>query len=246
MRIPKNLMVVSPVPEAAAHRAVTPLMLTAATAALIGAPTLALATPTGPYRLAFITDENYAATSSDIATYNSDVTAAAGDNAALPSTMWYAIASVPGTSAFSNITGCAGCSSAVPIYLVDGVTLVGTSVSDMFAATEAAISEDQFGNENDAGGNGLYVWTGSNADGSADLGAELGSAATTAQLGLNSPASLEFDLPGFQFTDTNALPLYAISGVIDAPEPASLSILGISGIALAAARRRRRRQQAGQ
>jgi hypothetical protein len=190
-----------------------------------------------PYRLVFITDETYDATSASIATYNSDVTTAAADNSGLPATSWYAIASVPGLSAEQNVTSCAGCDDSVPIYLVDG-TFVAGSVADLFSdSASSMINEDQFGDAD-----GGYIWTGSNADGSAFDGDELGSEfPEIGDPGFGYPNEFAWTT----FDSGNQFSLYAISGVIDAPEPASASVLALGGFALAAARRRRRRVMPG-
>ena len=139
-------------------------------------PTVALASE---YRLAFVTDDTTDATSSDITTYNSFVTAEAALNLSLPSTTWTAIASTSGVNAATNISCGSACDSNVPIFLVDG-TEVATSAAALFAgAILNPIDEDENGNLLYG-----YVWTGSNADGTAATGNELGS--STPVLGLNS------------------------------------------------------------
>jgi hypothetical protein len=215
-------------PALAASWCLTPLITTAA---LLGAPALATAAPIGPYRLAFIAHEGYSATSTSIIDYNNDVADSAAQNTDLPVASWYAIASVPGYSAVENITSCPGCDGAVPIYLVDG-TFLANSVADLFAGDDSNfITEDQYGDEAD----NYYVWIGSNPDGSAVDGNELG---TDFPVWTFSPG---FSGDAGPWNSEDEFALYAISDVINAPEPASASLLAVGGLALAGVRRRRRR-----
>jgi hypothetical protein len=85
--------------------------VSAATALLIGVPTV---THAAAYRLAFLTQDFFDATSSSISTYNADVTAEAALNGSLPSASWMALASVVGTSAASNVS-CGGTCDTLPM-----------------------------------------------------------------------------------------------------------------------------------
>ncbi|MGH7043724.1 MAG: PEP-CTERM sorting domain-containing protein, partial [Acetobacteraceae bacterium] len=217
------------------------LMASAIAVGILGAPALVWAgTFTAPpglapgqaYRLVFETSTTTEATSTAISTYNSFVTAAAGNNSALPSTTWAAIASTADVDAVTN-TACipAGC-AADPIYLVDG-TEVAASLADFFAGTLLnAIDLDESG-----ASNGGYAWTGSNSDGTADSGATLGTADPV--IGIPGAGN---GLYNFLLDQTDLYSLYAISAPIEVtgvPEPASWALL-LTGTMLLAARRWRR------
>jgi hypothetical protein len=152
---------------------------------LLGVSDIALASPGAvfvapagvtDYRLAFVTDDTTmagtsSAVNSSISTYNAFVTADAANNPNLPTTTWSAIVSTATMSATANIFCGSHCNASVPIYPVDGTTLVATSATALFAGTILnAIDKD----ENGIGTSASYVWTGSNADGTAASGNELG------------------------------------------------------------------------
>jgi hypothetical protein len=194
------------------------------------------------YRLAFVTDETRAgstlANSSDIADYNLFAASNASNNTSLPATTWKAIVSTAAMSAGSNISCGATCDANVPIFLVDG-TEVATSTINLFDASGGilhVIDEDPNGSVVNA-----YVWTGSNSDGTADTGHELGS--IDPMTGFNVDPSV---MLSFETNDSNdaAMPIYAISGELSAiPEPASLSLLAFGGMVMGLARKLRRRRR---
>lgn len=222
-----------------ANRAVPLLGVSAAIVGLLGLPVAAHATfipPTnGPYRLVFVTSTKTKATSTDISTYNSFVTTAAGLNASLPDTSWAAIVSTAATSALSNvdsICSTVSCQDA-PIYLVDG-TLVASSQSVFFGGTlahapDATETGAAYSTASD------YVWTGSTSSGGIKTGQAMGS------------ASVEVGGPRFYldtstfFSASDSYPLYAISGEVGVPEPASGALLLVGGVATGLVRRRRKR-----
>lgn len=227
------------------------LLLLGASFAIAGlaAPGLARAEPfvfTPPagvsaYRLAFLTDATTDATSGDIATYNALVASEAALNLGLPAASWTAIASTASISAAANIACGAGCTANDPIFLVDG-TEVATSTAALFAgAILHTIDENATGASSNA-----YVWTGSNNDGSAAVGSELGSgnpitgeSSEFLYLILGQNLLLNQGLaPG----STATFPLYAISGEITVPEPMSASIFGLGAIAAGLTRLTRRRR----
>jgi hypothetical protein len=186
------------------------------------------------YRLAFVTDDKANGFSTNIASYNSFVTADAANNPSLPSTTWTAIASTASISASSNISCGGACSNLVPIFLIDG-TEVATSADAMFSgAILNTIDETENGVLSSS-----YVWTGSNADGSAATGHEMGSTGPVA--GTDSSANFMFDV--ITGTADASLPLYAISGKISVvPEPTSLSLLAFGGVVAGLLRKRGRRR----
>jgi hypothetical protein len=220
-------------------RAAVLLQLSTATALLFGTSTLAYADfipPAGvtAYRLAFISaDATQPATSSSITTYNNFVTSEAAQNSSLPSTIWTAIASTADESALTNIS-CGELCNSLPIYLVNG-TEVAVSSASLFAGDgSSTIDADQFGNPN-----GGYAWTGTNNNGTAATGNELGSDDPM----LGSPdfgSSNQFAL----FTDdasASEFSIYAISGEIQTtvPEPASGAALLFGGLVVTRVFRRR-------
>ena len=189
------------------------------------------------YRLVFVTSSAYDATATTISTYNNDVTGDAAANTALPATTWAAIASTAGTAATTN-TACAiaGCAND-PLFMVDG-TEVAATLADFFAGT-TAITVTEAGSAYPGG----YVWTGSNADGTAATGNELG--ATYPEVGAPSGFGSNNGLAA-GITNQKAIlqSLYAISAplvVTATPEPASAPLLAVGAALLAALGLRRRR-----
>ncbi len=157
-------------------RAATLARVSAITAALIGAPTLAKAdpffvAPTGvaTYRLLFVSTTTTAATSADLGHYDAIAAGDAAMNTALPTTNWRAIISTGSVDAINHISCGLACDSSVPIYLVDG-RQVATSTASFFTnsllSSGGSVSypdETQFGSLVA----GQYVWTGSSYDGKA-------------------------------------------------------------------------------
>jgi hypothetical protein len=196
------------------------------------------------YRLAFVTDQTTTATSSVIETYNLFAASNALTNTNLPSTVWTAIVSTSATSAANNVSCGAACDASVPIFLIDG-TEVATSTINLFGGSSGivnTIDEDQNGSaEDDA-----YVWTGSNTDGTAAAGLQMGT--STPMTGWNIDSGLMLDFSSSD--DSDPLPIYVISGELSedvsaAPEPASLSLLAFGGIAMALSQKFRRRRRTG-
>jgi hypothetical protein len=86
---------------------------------------------------------------------------------------------------------------------------------------------------------GNYVWTGSNSNGTAASGTELGS--SEPMTGWNVTPSLMLSFA--RLDNTEPLPIYAISGELSAvPEPATQSLLACDGMAIALARKLPRRR----
>jgi len=222
-------------------RAFVPWLSTAITVVcLVGMPTVALASVFVPppgvteYRLAFVTDGTITGTSSFVGTYNSFVATEAATDTSLPNTTWTAIAGTPGVSAASNVSCGSVCNNNVPIYLVDG-TLVASSTASFF-------SNGLLGNINEDGkGAAVSVlameWVGSNMDGTAAQGNELGS---------NIPVAYSADDHTVTFFNVNndPLQLFALSGELDVaaavPEPSTwaMMILGFAGVGFMAYRRK--------
>ena len=183
--------------------------------------------PPGPYRLAFVTSTTTNATSSDIATYNAFVTAAASTEPALLAlpTTWSAIGSTAAVSAISNTmtdpspVGATG----VPIYTVTGVKIADHYDDLWDDSLDASLSVTQSGSSYSG-----FVWTGSLSSGVAktplgdDYSPTLGDALATDFLWQDS-------------SSTNAItinPLYAISGELmgsAVPEPSAFLCVGLIG-----------------
>jgi hypothetical protein len=185
--------------------------------------------PPGPYRLAFVTSTTTNATSSDIATYNAFVTAAANTEPALMAlpTTWSAIGSTATVSAISNTMTDPGPDAAptgVPIYTVTGVKIADHYDDLWDDSLDAPLSVTQSG-----GSYSGFVWTGSISSGLAKI--PLGSLEEFPTLG----DSLGTDFTWLDFSSTNAItinPLYAISGVLvgsAVPEPSAFLCVGLVG-----------------
>ena len=236
--------------ESAASCGATWLGATVAAMCLLGVPGMALADSFTPpagvtdYRLAFVTDDTTDATSTTISDYNTFVTDDAANNRSLPATTWTAIASTPstdgGVDAATNISCGTLCDETVPIFLVDGTTEVAASTDDLLSPSSImnVIDEDENGNATQYS----YVWTGSNADGTAATGNELGSSTPVFGNPFYDGGYNMIDLgPDFFDGSSDEFPLYAISGEISSavPEPATLSLLAFGGAVLGLLRRRR-------
>ena len=182
--------------------------------------------PGDQYRLAFVTSATRDSTSSNIADYNDFVTATAN---AVPEllalgTPWTAIASTSTTDARDNTGTDPGSEVGVGIYLlndtliaVDNIDLWDGYVSVPFDVTEVGTKGDQ-----------VSVWTGTQADGTADsvLGVGLSTGGST--------AATQFQWIGYSlFESSSLLPIYAISATLTVvPEPGTATLLTLGLIAL--------------
>jgi hypothetical protein len=139
-------------------------------------------------------------------------------------------------SAATNISCGATCDANVPIFLVDGIE-VATSTLNLFGGSKGIMNViDEYPN---GGSVGNYVWTGSNSNGTAASGTELGS--SEPMTGWNVTPSLMLSFA--RLDNTEPLPIYAISGELSAvPEPATQSLLACDGMAIALARKLPRRR----
>ena len=217
---------------------------------------ISLSTPAGlsagdSFRFVFVTDGTTDATSTDINSYNSFVNVqAAGATYNGSVVSWDAIASTPTVNAIDNV----GQSPISGVYLTDGTLVTPTTTaSGLWSGTILhTIDETLTGGPPET-----VVWTGTNADGVATPGFELGGAQGFAIIGGTSFTNAGWAAEDGQFV-TAQLPMYGISQVlvvpaaVAVPEPSTLLTAGsgiIAGIAFGWSRRRReerRRRPVGQ
>jgi PEP-CTERM motif len=183
--------------------------------------------PGDEYRLVFVTSTTRDATSTNIADYNAFVSAAANTQQVLVAlgTTWTAIASTGAVDARDNTGTNPFVVTGVPIYLLDGVSLVANDNADLW---DAAIANPIMINESGAALNTL-VWTGTTRFGIAGpgfpQGSPLGSVTNDVIRGISSSVGPSW----VDGTGTPAAALssfYALSGVLIAPtvvpEPGTL------------------------
>jgi hypothetical protein len=180
-----------------------------------------------PYYLAFVTENNHPAGSSSISTYNAFVQSEAALNPSLTGTSsgvtYNAIASTFGTNVKTNM----GLTPGVPVYLLDGATVVSTvdGIGWLGSSLNSAINITQYGTAPVATPIAYpYVWTGTDPNGD------------TAVNPLDGPFAPRMGTWFFSTTDwvsysnTNVaatLRFYGISSLLHVPavpEPSSLVI----------------------
>jgi hypothetical protein len=226
---------------AATAAVATPITLTAP-----GDPSL---NPGDQFRFLFVTSGSIDATSADIATYNSFVTAQAGGATYRGATVnWKAIASTDTVDARDNV---GGFGTAVPVYLVNGTQVAADMTHDMSGLGDGLWNSDLFA----AAGIGIdstpvssTVWSGSYYDGtknSPDGLYPLGNAD-----GSNFAITGRSGFAGGWVTISLAslatqYPMYGLSEaltVAPVPEPSSMALaaFGIAAAGLAAWRRKGR------
>lgn len=232
--------------SAASVAALSLLLLGSLTARAAIITTPAGLQPGDQFRIFYVTGNVSSATSTDIATYNSTVNTQAGGATYNGATVtWSAIASTSSVSAINNV----GVYN-VPVYLTTGVLLAtsdGTSSGGLWAGTLLAQT-----NRGITGNNlGVFVWTGTNPDGSKDPNYPLGNNVTfSPQLGVTNEPFTTFgrwvDIgPTGNPNGYNTLQaLYGISEVLTVvPEPTTfvLGVLGLLGLGCVALRKKHRR-----
>jgi len=223
------------------------LVVVVALAAFAGS---AFAQPQEPYRLAFVTMPAYQANETNIAVYNQWMQEEAdfagigmGSGLGDGDTSWFVLGSTAEVDARDN-TGTNPLTDGVgvPVYLVDGTTLIANNNADLWDG-EIAHAIDQLANGGAPAH--LWAWSGTYSDGTAvtpeqSYGGPLGSPVNgeVSQGSGNNPTGgwiyLQFYLSDNPDT---ALPMYAISEII--PEPATMSLLAIGGLTLFRRRRNR-------
>ena len=209
--------------------------------AVFAAP--AFAQPSGPYRLAFATMPAYQATETDITVYNQWMqeeadAAGIGIGGTYGDLKWNVIGSTAEVDARDNTGTNSG--AGVPIYLVDGTTLIANDNADLWDG-EIAHAIDQLANGGAPAH--LWAWSGTFSDGTAvtpeqSYGGPLGSP-VNGEVSQGSGGNTTGGWLYLQFylsdDPTKSLPLYAMSEVI--PEPATMFLLGLGGLAMLRRRR---------
>ena len=230
------------------RRAVPPLLqMSAAVAALLVTPSLAHAN----YRLVFLANAEIIPGSpgvqgsdSFIADYNNYVGYAAGvPGSKVPTGLtWSAIVSTQAVNAVTNLDAtCDATCQSLPIYLLDA-SEVAASQADLFGAGGGPLEGIPI-NQNGVSSGYNFAWTGSNSDGTAATGFELGSSSPAIGFA-EVPSAL---ISGGSIPSLNYEPVYAISNEIVGdpqnflvPEPVSGTALLIGGLVVTRVFRRRR------
>ncbi|MDP6546722.1 MAG: PEP-CTERM sorting domain-containing protein [Phycisphaerae bacterium] len=192
------------------------------------------------YRLVFVTDGADKADNTSIAYYNAFVTAQANLSAELAAlgTTWKVIGSTTSVNARTNTGTSSG--TGVPIYRLDG-TVVADNYFDLWdGSIDADINVNQYGIS--LADSTVRVHTGTQTNGAMKSGRPLGSNLLgTATYGGFSPSALR-DRDWVQWNSSwppTQYPFYAMSDVIEAPEPATMSMLALGGLAILKRRRRK-------
>ena len=193
----------------------------------------------GPYRLAFITSTNTGCQYTDIADYNAQMQALADAAGIGGDVDWFVIGSTSLVDARDNTGTNPLVETGVPIYLVDGITKVADDNADLWDGdVDHIIDQDEYGNAKTS-----WPHTGTYLDGT------VSDPSSTEYLtyggGLDDPSQIAQGNGGAvdqwiwristQRPPSQELPLYAMSEVI--PEPATICLLGLGGLALLRRRR---------
>lgn len=203
--------------------------------------------PGDDFRLLFFTDGLRDATSANIEDYNAFVSSEASSSNSLVrdlDTEWFAIASTAAVSAIENTQtdpSPAG-ETGVPIFLVDGVSLVADSYDNwwdgdsfglsFFLSNAPNLTQSGAMNFNDSNN----VWNGTNAFGESADGFTLGGEFAVAG---DSRTTNGRQVANVVRSTTLNKSFYAISGVLTAvPEPSSAILLAFSSMSLCISRRR--------
>jgi len=203
----------------------------------------------GYYRLAFITSTNPGATLSTIGEYNAYVQAladAAGigydyNVEEMSGLEWKVIGSTDLVDARDNTgTNPLVDGVGVPIYLVDGITKVADDNADLWDhSVDHIINQDEYGNTKSHWPFTGTYWDGTNATGQTGTNGNAGALGTSLPETTQGNGGSTTDWVWRQMTnDPSAthLPLYAMSEII-IPEPATICLLGLGGLALLRRRR---------
>jgi hypothetical protein len=207
-------------------------------AAIVTTPTDLV--PGQSYRLAFVTSTTRDATSTNIGDYNKfvdDLADLQPDLVALGTT-WTAIATTAAIDARDNTGTNPGLDGdGVPIYLLDGTTLIANDNNDLWdGSIQSPLNITEQGT---ALGTGL-IWTGTNSDGTGIVGARLGEGVPIVG-DLPSTNSL-WVIRNFAANNGFNLQLYALSDVLTVatvPLPPALPLMGLAVAGLGFVRKRK-------
>jgi hypothetical protein len=186
--------------------------------------------PGQSYRLAFVTSDGIAATSANIADYNSFVQTAADNVPALNAlgASWKAIVSTPSVNARTNTSSLpsyAGGTTGVPIFLLDGVK-IADSYDDLWdSSIDAPLNVTELGGVKP---NFTQVWSGSFSDGTVVGGLGTGGNTWfgyTHQTTFGGWLTVTIDP-----SPSVARPIYAMSSLLTAavPEASSFAALALT------------------
>lgn len=225
--------------------------LLAASALSALTPALALAAPSGDYRLVFLTADATTSTSTDIATYNSFVnTEATLTGTLLPASTWAVLGSTATMNAVTNANSlCNGNSACINAPLYEVVLNPNSSVSDVLVASSlAAMFAGNISSTINAlqNGNQLYGFavTGTNDNGTTATGNELGASQVATGLADSNTPPTEAGTFNLLLSNTSQpKSVYGISGLLQSsavPEPASAALLGVGAGLMLVMRRRRK------
>jgi hypothetical protein len=194
-----------------------------------------------PYYLAFVTEGTHQAGFSTISTYNNFVQSEAALNPGLTGTSagvtYKAIASTFGTNVKTNM----GLTTGVPVYLLDGTTIVSTvdSIGWLGSSLNAAINITQHGVAPVGTPPGYpVVWTGTESDG--DTAANALDGPFAPHIGtwfFNDPQWISYNNTSL----LTPLRFYGISSLLHVPavpEPTGILLLGLGGVASIFSRQR--------
>ena len=138
------------------------------------------------YRLVFATSMGTKATSANIADYDQFVQDAANASTfrggALGNITWKALVSTPTVAANAN-TGTIGVGD-ISFWLVNGITVVADNYAGLYGIHRSAIKMSETGGKPLDNGSYSSLWTGSDGNGNAVPGYELGAAGGTSRGGL--------------------------------------------------------------